>query len=665
MDECENCKREIEQLETRISKYIEICRLDKDRIDTVLQEEDVSKDNENTVFKLQKIISQNLRMVDTMQHDLEEKKRIFLTNFLIKPDRARMTKKRDWFRSKKVNHYGQSGEGVLREGERSTNVFDDNPILAVFDYYYNEDTGKIVKRELQAFESVDVLCWDKNIDQKTWRMKDEYFCLRHRSMPYSRDDADKLGFRCSECGVELLPAYHKVNICTGGYNYYAQNEINHTMYFNPRKYRGRSVFFGIYWLVMAKVGMDKKMFDRFYINKFPDIVTVLVTSKGDSSKFKAELLECAQKGWPMITTIEPPPEGTAVKTPVHTFELRKESTSDLMNKESRREILNTVLRSLGTQPISASDTEGTSALRGQGQQITMLVSEIIARQENISENIFPWMQWAMGVDDYIMKFPEPQGDNSQMEEDLKGKRITNMSTMVDKGFEAKLINRKEMEFEYSGIGTRAYTQEQEEAFQEDGDDVELTEEGTDEVKEETEPPEEKEVGKILKQAFSQKAYADMSITLTKKINNRIAKGHKLDQSDSEIQVSIERSKEWRAFSKRQNPSLTIKDGIESEDERLTTIIRDQGGKLDRQDALKKAEEEDPENKERYDWVGRKIGDPRLSDECENIIRDIPKSGASLPQIKKLIKRHGDPETVDVESLSPHINCSHTIRKKVI
>lgn len=622
LEECENCNKTLEQFTSQIKK------LEKANNDGK-GDSKISKLKEN-YDKLQKEVA---------------------VNVLIKPDRARMLYWKNWWESPIVSEFGQSGEQVLRENERNKSVFDDAPLFARLEFSWKPN-GELHSKKLLSLEALDVLSWDKNIDENTKRMKDEYVCVYgeckyDRRKVFSKKDYGKYEGKCPSCGKQLFQAFHKVKYADGDEYYFAQFEINHTMYFNPGKYRGRSVFFGMYMLVMSKIGMDREVFLRYYAKKFPDTITGIITSERDLESMKAELIENAEKGYPQFVRIAPPgPDAGKIQSPVVTFPLRDVGITELMNSDSRREIQNTVNRSLGLVPMASSDTGSFSALRGEGEQLAMLGSEISSRQENVAENTFPWLLDLMGIDDYIIEFPEPSVDPEEEKRKEKEQNINDMVKMTSAGFDAKLISQKTMEFEYSGVGTRTVPFEEESTFTQEKD--ESVEKG------------------VVSKAFEQKTYADMSQDLTKVINQEVAKGTAAGLPDSEILLNIEAKDEWQSWVKKQHPGLGLAEALEAEDHRLDMIIRDQGSKIDRERAIKESEEDDPSGDElKYEWLGRPLGSPRLSKECESIIRNIPPEGATRNQIKKLINQFGDPKTKDLDSFSPHINCSHTISEKVI
>ena len=76
------------------------------------------------------------------------------------------------------------------------------------------------------------------------------------------------------------------------------------------------------------------------------------------------------------------------------------------------------------------------------------------------------------------------------------------------------------------------------------------------------------------------------------------------------------------------------------------------------------EAEDPEGKDRYEFIGPGVGDPRLSEHrCKEIIKRVPESGVTLKRARELVDKYGD-EGKDLDSLTPGFQCRHTWSKVI-
>lgn len=273
------------------------------------------------------------------------------------------------------------------------------------------------------------------------------FCLEHRKKSYKGDTYT----HCPICDRRLQPAHYRTND-REGYTYYSGQEIHHESKYWPTMTNGFSPIYAAWFKVETLMGQDRYISTYYNKQRSPKGMLFLnVLNQGSFQKAWSWMRDQFKKN----PHIVPPvcienPNGQKGKL-VEFIDFMR-SLDEMQFTQQRDEFCRKIGILYGVQPMFQADLTQGGGLNSEGLQVTVTNRALEAGQEIFNEGFYPWVCELLDVTDweYVLN-PSEEKDNSA-EEDLKAKKIMNASQMQIMGFDVKLKNAEELEFEYGPVG---------------------------------------------------------------------------------------------------------------------------------------------------------------------------------------------------------------------
>jgi len=318
-----------------------------------------------------------------------------------------------------ANEFGQSLGDVLEEFEDDLQIIDNGYLLAVKDYYYNEDK-QVVGAELKQIIRINPLQIVKMMDLKSrlgYNQEGDkiYFNIRDRTA-LVKDEYNEQGEK------NMIAAYRITNQSSSSYTYYDPNEILHVMKYRKSKKYGFSNIYSLYNKTMTLINQDYYMKQYYSGSKVPKGILTVNTS--NTTGFKAMWQEFLAKTRKDPTKVYPLINQSEGNTDPIKFVSFMNTLDEMQYTATRNEIRNNIGSLFFVSPIFNNDASTGGGLNNEGLQIAVTDRGIEIGQKIYNSKVFPWIfKNQMGITQFSVELKPSKEIDEIAEKEVRLKEL--------------------------------------------------------------------------------------------------------------------------------------------------------------------------------------------------------------------------------------------------
>ena len=348
-----------------------------------------------------------------------------------------------------VKNMNDNRQDILKISEELNDdfeVIDDGYLLAIMDYYFNQD-GEIIAEIPVEFLRADPRWMRLIADKKGRPGKNQsgdtlFVCPEHRNAIIFNQA------RC-KCGKQALPAHFRSEEPDGKYVYYGADEVLHKSKYNPSLTYGFSLIYPAWMKVVTLMNMDVYI-KSYYSKQRPPrgLLFVDTPNMNTLEKAWAWMTDQWKKNPHQIPPIAVERTQGGRGNMVDFIDFMK-TPEDMQFIEMRNEYRRQIGALYGVMPLFQADMSQSGGLNNEGLQITVTNRAVKDGQTLFNEEVYPWVCDKLGVTDYTLTLIPSEEEDKKTEEELWGMKIDNAKKMQDLGFDITL--NEDNDFEYDPI----------------------------------------------------------------------------------------------------------------------------------------------------------------------------------------------------------------------
>ena len=325
---------------------------------------------------------------------------------------------------KNCNSFSQSLEEVLRQFHFDLNSIDDAFLYLVKEYYSDGETLRSKVKEIRRLNPALV---EFDLDQAGLPKNAHFIC------PLHREEIGEGPGKCEEvqCPRDLQPVMYKY-YHRNQHVYLLEHEVVHVSKFSPSETYGWSPILTIFEKGLTLIGMDKNLYRYFFERKMPASMIMVTTDDPESLRREREHIAAQTRMdpnyIPMVAVSARSQRGRVDLVRLfHTFQ-------EMDYLPVREEIRERIAAMWGVTPAWQGAPEAFGGLSTQTQQLVVMSRVVESDQRIITNKVLPAILDAFGVQDWVLKLPNPEEKAEATKISFLQQRSQVMQTMAALGF---------------------------------------------------------------------------------------------------------------------------------------------------------------------------------------------------------------------------------------
>ena len=346
-----------------------------------------------------------------------------------------------------VNANKQTLQEVLKQLETDHLILDNSFLQATKNYLFDDQGnivgGKIVELIRIRPEYVDIMADEKGRRGYTEAGEKARFCVEHRENLITSNVE-----RCPLCGKQLLPAWYALGRLLGesSVRYYAENEILHSMEFNPNLVLAPPIMFSVWRKVEMLINLDEYNRNVFGGDRTPNKFVIFNnTSPSTIQRIKDWVEDQVTKNPKAFIPLGLEGNGqrdTNAQILNLTDPALLENAIELVI-EARKQVGSVY----GVSPVFLADVSTSGGLNNEGLQVTV-TNRATERTQAVHNKILAWITKQFGVTDWVVELNPSEERDEAAEAQLELMKAQRAQAMTSMGFQVVLGD--DGEFNYSG-----------------------------------------------------------------------------------------------------------------------------------------------------------------------------------------------------------------------
>ncbi len=366
------------------------------------------------------------------------------------PESSKLQKKKIAAVKRKANENDQELSDVLDELEDDLNILNNAYLLAVKDYFFNDD-GDIIDSLTLVKEFIRTpplkmrIIANKQGERGYTNDGKVYVSPSDRGTLVDEKTAESQGFKDKNTGKRLQLAHYRGETDYGKYIYYFEGEVLHLSK-TPTLLYGYPKLLSAWMKIAGLIAQDRFLLLNYRKGRPPRGILAMNTTNYASARksweqLKAETAKDPHGIHPMLIESKDGKEG------VKWVEMMK-PLGDMQFIETRNEMRRSIGALYGVQPIFSSDLGNSGGLNNESQQVSVTNRSVLRGQRVYNTKVYPWIMKQLGITDWIWKLAEPEERDETEDARRLGIKIDNATKMTQMGFGVK-FDEEEEEFSYT------------------------------------------------------------------------------------------------------------------------------------------------------------------------------------------------------------------------
>lgn len=364
---------------------------------------------------------------------------IFRNGFLVKAEEIIVSSTQDdkiWSLIHRANHNEQTLKEVLMEFEDDLQIYDNGFLLALKEYFINEEKD-IVGGRIDELIRVDPLICEKLLDDAARLGYDKngnkvYFSINDRSQ-LTTEPRDKDGYQNLRACYKVKTGENDKDIA-----YYDSNEMLHVSKYNPSKTYGFSQLYSLYNKTMTLINQDTYIRNYYSGNKVPKGILTVNTANASSfltmwNTFLQKVRNEPHGIHPLVNQSQDPSKNA------FNFINFMNNLQEMQYTEVRNEMRQQIGALFNVSPIFQNDNSTSGGLNNEGLQITVTNRGVEYGQSIYNEKVLPFIfERNMGISDYTIKLKPSDEIDMSYEKDLRLKELQIAKATAELGIEVRM-----------------------------------------------------------------------------------------------------------------------------------------------------------------------------------------------------------------------------------